>query len=71
MSQRLDGFAQSHVVGEDASEIGAAEELQPVDAARLILAQRTMERVRNRSPEGSFRRPHAIACRERAASRRL
>src|ERR1700722_1623518 len=47
MRQRLHGFAQSHVVGEDAAKIGAAQELQPVDAACLVVAQRTLERFRN------------------------
>ena len=47
MRKRLHGLAQTHVVGEDAAKIRAAQELQPVDAARLILAQRTMKRIRN------------------------
>ena len=47
MRQGLHGLAQSHVVGEDAAETGGAEELQPIDAARLVFAQRAEEGFRN------------------------
>ncbi len=48
MREQLDRFAQAHVVGKHASETVAREELQPGDAARLILTQRALECCRRR-----------------------
>ena len=40
MRQGLHGFAEAHVVGQDAGEFLSAEELQPVEAGLLVGAQR-------------------------------
>ena len=39
MRERLHGFAQAHVVGEDSAEIEFAQKLQPVQALLLVFAQ--------------------------------
>ena len=58
--EQLDRFAQTHVVGQHAAEIVACEQLQPGDAALLILAQRTFEGPRH------HRRRHGLFVGERA-----
>ncbi len=39
MGERLDGFAQTHVVRQHAAEAGGGEQLQPVQAVLLVGAQ--------------------------------
>src|SRR5688572_6492761 len=43
MSECLDRFAQAHVVGENAAEMAASQELQPPQSLLLIGAQRCLE----------------------------
>ena len=49
MGQRLHGFSQAHVVGQDAAHPRVAQELQPIQAALLIGPQGGEKRLGHRT----------------------
>ena len=46
MRERLDSFAQAHVIGEDAAQVAASQKLQPSQAFLLVRTQRRLEALR-------------------------